>query len=154
LSPEAAEKILIKSDNKRKSYIRYAFDQDWDNPKLYDIIINRDKLLPGTAAKMIIDAAQSGEIGACGLKASEAMGKLALLKKIEAELLRNNFNMNHLHIEIPEMDIVRIWGYILNVWGYTETPDEPGRLKKIVEQIPGVKKVEYDVSVMDMDGGC
>jgi cytidylate kinase len=144
LSPEAAEKLLTKSDNKRKSYIRFAFGDEWDNPKLYDIIINRDKLLPDTAAKIIIDAARSGEIGVCGLKASESMGRLALLKKIEAEVLRNNFNINLLHIEVPQTGTV-------NVWGYTETQEEIGRLKKVIGQIPGVKKSEYDVSIVDMN---
>jgi hypothetical protein len=39
----------------------------------------------------------------------------------------------------------------VNVWGYTETQEEIGRLKKVIGQIPGVKKSEYDVSIVDMN---
>jgi len=145
ISAEAAEKLLIKSDNKRKSYIRYVFHDDWNNPKLYDLIINRDKMLPETAASIIVQAARSEEIGECGSKASEAMGRLALLKKVEAEVIRNDFNINLLHIEVPENDTVKIWGY-------TETQEEMARLKGIVESMQNVVTIKYDVSVMDTEG--
>ena len=145
LSPEAAEKLITKSDNKRKAYIRYAFHEDWDSPRLYDIIINRDKMSPDTAANMIIEAARSEEIGECGSKASESMEKLALVKKIEAAALKNNFNINLLHIEVPERGIV-------HVWGYTETQEEMARFKRVIKQIPNVVSVKYDVSVMDVAG--
>lgn len=145
MSREAAEKLIEKSDNKRKAYIRYAFHEDWNSPSLYDIIINRDKMTTQTAASIIIEAARSEEIGECGSKASDAMERLGLVKRIEATALKNNFNINLLHIEVPERGIV-------NVWGYTETQEEMARLKGIIKQVPTVKQVKYDVSVMDVDG--
>lgn len=145
LSREAAEKLIEKSDNKRKAYIRHVLHEDWNNPALYDIIINRDKMTPETAASIIIEAARSEEIGECGSKASEAMERLGLVKRIEAEALRNNFNINLLHIEVPEKGIV-------HVWGYTKTQEEMARFKRVIKQIPNVVSVKYDVSVMDVAG--
>jgi citrate lyase synthetase len=98
-----------------------------------------------TAARIIIEAARSDEIAKCGSKASESMEKLALLKRVEAEVLKNNFNINLFHIEVPERGIV-------HVWGYTETQEEIGRLKSVIKQIPSVLSAKYDIAVMNIDG--
>ncbi len=145
LSREAAEKLIEKSDNKRKDYIRHVFHEDWSSPSLYDIIINCDKMSPETAAGIIIEAGRSEEIAVCGLKASEAMEKLSLVKRIEAEVLRNNFNINLLHIEVHERGIA-------HVWGYTKTQEEMARLKRVIKNVKSVVGVKYDVSVMNVNG--
>ena len=152
LSAETAEKLITKSDNKRKSYIRYTFHEDWDNPKLYDLIINRDKMLPETAAGIIVQAARSDEISSCGINASESMEKLSLIKKVEAEIIRNDFNLNLLHVEAPEQGVVKIWGYIVNLWGYTQAEGELDRFKRIVQAVPGVREAQYDVAMMNTEG--
>lgn len=145
LSREVAEKLITKSDNKRETYSRHVLHEDWNNPSLYDIIINRDKMSLDTAARIIIDAARSDEIAKCGSKAAESMEKLALLKRVEAETLKNNFNINLFHIEVPERGIVHIWGY-------TETQEEIVRLKNVIKQIPTVLSAKYDIAVMNIDG--
>lgn len=145
LSREAARKLISKSDHKRRGFMRFAFHVDWTDQSLYDIVINRDKLHSETVVKLIMEAAKSKEIKECGIKAAEAMEKLSLKKRVEAEILKNHLNNNLLHIEIPQGGVVRIWGY-------TETQEEMTKLKKIIEEIPTVSKVEYDISVMPIDG--
>ena len=41
---ELAEKIVERSDHDKKSFLRFAYDKDWLNPNLYDLILNTDKL--------------------------------------------------------------------------------------------------------------
>ena len=53
---------MEKSDHERESFIRFAFHRDWDNPELYDIVLNMDKLTVNTAADMVLCAASADEV--------------------------------------------------------------------------------------------
>ena len=44
LSREAAQKLIRQSDNQKKGFFRYAFHKDWDDPTLYDLYVNPDKI--------------------------------------------------------------------------------------------------------------
>ena len=39
---EVAIKAIHKSDHERGAFIKFAFGLDWDNPELYDIVLNVD----------------------------------------------------------------------------------------------------------------
>ncbi|HLD28874.1 MAG TPA: cytidylate kinase-like family protein, partial [bacterium] len=64
---EVAEKMVHQSDRDKRGFFRFAFDEDWLNPQIYDLLLNTDKLGVDSAVKMIIDAAKSEEIKACGI---------------------------------------------------------------------------------------
>ncbi len=57
-----AARILRRNDRDSGGFIRSFFDQDWDDPNLYDLLINTRKISAATAAKMILSAARSPEI--------------------------------------------------------------------------------------------
>lgn len=83
---EAAEKMIYQSDSERMDFLKFAFHMDWNDPSLYDLVINRDKLSVNSAARLIMEVAQSQEIKECGITAVEAMERLSLSKKIAAAL--------------------------------------------------------------------
>jgi len=58
--------MIRQSDHDKRGFVRYAFDEDWLNPQLYDLLLNVDKLSFDSATKIVIDAAKSDEIKACG----------------------------------------------------------------------------------------
>ena len=37
---EVAEKIVQRSDQNKRGFLKFAFDEDWLNPRLYDLILN------------------------------------------------------------------------------------------------------------------
>ena len=39
---EVAIEALHKSDREREAFIKFAFGEDWDNPELYDMVLNMD----------------------------------------------------------------------------------------------------------------
>src|SRR5512136_1088742 len=41
---EAAIKAIHKSDHERGAFVKFAFGVDWDNPELYDLVLNTDNL--------------------------------------------------------------------------------------------------------------
>ena len=141
LSQEAATKIIHKSDSERRGFLQFAFHKDWDDPTLYDLSINRDKLSVDSAASLIMEVAQSQEIKECSLTALGAMESRSLSKKIEAALIRNDISLTEIHIEIPEKGIALIHG-----WTYTQQNRD--RLLEVVKEVPGVSEVKSEVVVV------
>lgn len=138
---EGAEKLLQKRDHEQRGFLKYAFHVDWNDPSLYDLIINCGKMHTTTAAKLIMETAKSQEMQECSLTAVDAMEKLMLGKRIKAALLENNLALDFLNVEVPEKKVVHITGF-------TRTQEQKLTLKKVIEAIPGISKFQFDVSVM------
>jgi cytidylate kinase len=56
-----AKKIANERDHRHVHFVKTYFDEDINNPDLYDLIINTDKLTLDCAADLIIDAVDSLE---------------------------------------------------------------------------------------------
>lgn len=57
ISPDAASAQIETSDKTRKNYLRRAYQTDWDDPAMYDLILNTDRMSLATAAEIICQAA-------------------------------------------------------------------------------------------------
>jgi len=135
---EAAEKVIRKSDSTLKGFFRFAYQRDWDDPTIYDMVINTEKMGSETAARLIIEAARSEEMKACSLTAIESMKRLSLAKKIEAELIKNNIYVDNLNIEVLENGVVNITGTAL-------TAERKNRVLRIVKGMPEVSDVNLSL---------
>ena len=138
---EVAEKIVHQSDRDKRGFFRFAFDEDWLNPHLYDLLLNTDKLSVDSAVKMIIDAAKSDEIKACGIDSVKSLGKLSLQRKIEAAFLEAGVMNPNLFISVEEIDSVRLYGLVTS-------QEEKESIEKIVKRIQGVRNVSNDLTLM------
>ena len=143
ISRDAAEKIIYKSDSERKGFLQFAFHMDWNDPSLYDLIINQDKMGTDSAAKLITDVAQSQQIKACSLTALYTMERLSLLKKVEAAILKNKISSQGFHIDVPERGVVQITGSL------NPLESESGLLE-VVKGVPGVLEVRSEVVVPEL----
>jgi len=143
ISRDAAEKIIYKSDGERKGFLQFAFHMDWNDPSLYDLIINQDKMGTDSAAKLITDVAQSQQIKACSLTALYTMERLSLLKKVEAAILKNKISSQGFHIDVPERGVVQITGSL------NPLESESGLLE-VVKGVPGVLEVRSEVVVPEL----
>ena len=56
LSLEAAQLQVEASDRARQKYVRQNYAVAWDDPGLYDLVINTERLSPTTAAALICAA--------------------------------------------------------------------------------------------------
>jgi cytidylate kinase len=142
----AAEKLVRKSDNERSGFMQFAFHMDWNDPSLYDVVINRDKLGVDSAAHMIIQAARSQEIKECSLTALESMERLSLARRVQAAVLENEvasdiYHRHMFNIEVPEKGVVQ-------VSGYANTEEARARFLKVVKDVPGVTEVRSEVGVL------
>jgi len=138
MKPEAAEKVIRKSDSALKGFFRFAYQREWDDPTIYDMVINTEKMGSETAAGLIVEAARSEEMKACSLTAVESMKRLSLAKKIEAELIKNNIFVDNLNIEVLENGVANITGTALTV-------ERKNRVLQIVKDMPGVSDVKLSL---------
>ena len=135
---DAAVKVIRKSDSALKGFFRFAYQREWDDPTIYDMVINTEKMGSDTAAGLIVEAARSEEMKACSLTAVESMKRLSLAKKIEAELIKNNIFVDNLNIEVLENGVANITGTAL-------TAERKNRVLKIVKDMPEVSDVNLSL---------
>jgi len=135
LDQETAEILVEKNDNAQKGFFQYAFNMQWDDPALYDLVINPGKLGPDAAVKLIVEAASPENMDTCSLSALEAMGRLGLVKKVEIALLKNGHNISILQIEADQGGIVHIGGYAANA-------DTKADILQIIKAVEGVTAIE------------
>jgi len=136
---EVAEKIINRSDRDKKAFIRFAYDEDWLNPRLYDLLLNTDKLSIDSAVKMIVDAAKSDGIKSCGIDSVQLLGKLSLNRRIESALLEAGVGSLHLFaVEAP--DSVRLYGVV-------NSSEEKKEIENLVKKIKGVKNIKNELVV-------
>ncbi len=131
---EIAEKMIERSDHDKKGFFRFAFNEDWLNPNLYDLILNTDKLSMNAAVKMIVEAAASDEIKVCGVDSVRQLGKLSLHRKIESALLEAGVSSQHLFFSVEDAGSVRIYGI-----AYSQ--DEKEKIEQILKGIKDIKNV-------------
>ena len=141
---EIAEKIINRSDHDKKAFIRFAYDEDWLNPRFYDLILNTDKLSADSAVKMIMDVAKSDEIRSCGIDSVQLLGKLSLNRKVESALLEAGVLDPHLSFTVEEPEQVKVYGIV-------GSSEEKERIEKLVKKVKGVREVKNGAS--DSIGG-
>jgi cytidylate kinase len=141
LEREVAEKIIARSDHDKRGFLKFAFDEDWLNPQLYDLLLNTDKLSIESAVKMVINAAKSDEIKACGVDSVKSLGKLSLHRKIEASFLEAGVSNPNLFLTVEDMGSVRLYGIV-------HSAEEKGEIEKLVKQIKDVATVRNDLTVL------
>ena len=135
---------MRQDDNQRQGFFQYAFQLDWNDPQLYDLIINTGKMSLATAADLIAEAATRDEMKACSLGALTAMECMSMERKVRAALLKNNINPKMIFIEVPEVGVVI-------VRGISKASQIKDRIVAIIEGIPGVDDVKAEISFIDGD---
>jgi hypothetical protein len=140
MTQAAAEKIVQKKDHQQNGFFRFAFQKDLNDPSLYDLVINTEKISLDTSVKLIREVALDPEVQSCSLSALEAMERLAQERQVHALLLKNDVDVTSLHIEIRELGEVSLRGML-------GTQDEKKRILEVVKNAPGIQKVHSEISV-------
>jgi cytidylate kinase len=140
ISHEVADRLTRKSDDNQAGFFQFAFHREWNDLSLFDLVISTEKMTPPSAVSIIVEAAQNQEMKTCSLTALDAMDRLSLEKKIEAALLKNNFDPRYIHVSVPDAGVVIVKGLM-------ESDDETNRLEQVIGTVDGISEVRSDVSV-------
>jgi cytidylate kinase len=144
MTRSAAEKLVEKSDSQIKGFLKYAFHVDWDDPSLYDLIINCTKLDEEAIVNMILEGAKSPSIKECSLKAADVMERMSLEKKMEAAIVKAGLNPAFLHVDVPVKGVVHIRGVLPN-------QETESLLRSTVNSVSGISESQYDITLMRKD---
>lgn len=137
---EFAEKIIAQSDHDKRSFIRYAYDEDWLNFRLYDLVINTDKLSADSAAKMIIEGAKSEEIRSCGIDSIRRLENLSIHRQVESELFEAGLMKHHIFFEVEgDRELI--------IYGIVSSQEDKEKIDKILNKIKGIKSIKNDLVV-------
>lgn len=140
LSEEQARKLVRTKDAEAKDFFRYAFNGDINDPQLYDLIINTDKISIDTIISYIAELAGSNEITECNIGALTTMKRRALGLKIHAKLVQKGVDMTGLKIEVEEAGKALVHGVI-------KEDVERENIKEVLDSISELNTVEVKVTV-------
>jgi len=141
LSREEAGKVISRSDQEKGEFIRFAFDKDWLNFRLYDLILNTDKLSLDSSVKAIIDSFQSEEIKDCARDSVNTLGKLSLQRRIESAYLEAGIQPTSLFFSVEDAESVRLYGI-------ASSKEEKGRAENVVRKIKGVREIKNEINIL------
>lgn len=148
VSREEAAHFVNTHDQERQKLIKAVFDRDTLDWSLYDFVINTAHFTAGGAADVVIHAIQNMGKVPNPEDVKNTYRNMALAKRIEA-LVRKKMTSavaRHVEISIEPGDIVRISGVV-------REKGDKAKVGRIVEEYPGVTKVENQLKVTDLTFG-
>ncbi len=135
-----AVRALQQSDHDSAAYIHSFFNANWEDPTLYDLLINAEKLSPGTAVQLIINSSQSAEIQGGVEKGKGNLADLALVQKAEAKLIAT-LGYDPRPVEIrAEKGVVFLRGTV-------SSPALKDDCERVIAALEGVAHVENELSI-------
>ncbi|MEJ2166588.1 MAG: cytidylate kinase family protein [Desulfobacterales bacterium] len=143
----SALRAIEESDRERAGFISYAFGKDWDNPGLYDLILNMDKLSIGLAVDSLVAVARSEDITSCSLDSMQSLAKMALAARAEAAIEEAGLAYGPslaVNVSVEEIGKVRLEGTV---------GDEKSKVRaeEVVRYVNGVEAVENRIRVRPAD---
>jgi len=137
---EVAAMLMEKTDHERESFIKFAFHRDWENPELYDVILNMDKLKVNTAADMILCAARADEIRGSAADAMQSLDMMELAVRVGTALAETGFPSNYISSFVDMPGKVRLTGVV-------QVPWEKSEAERAAREVSGVKSVENKIEI-------
>lgn len=138
---EAAIKAIHKSDHERGAFIKFAFGLDWDNPELYDIMLNMDNFSVDLATEAVLHIACTEEIKRRSIDVMKSLEMMGLAKRAEAALFEAGFSPTSLSVSVLEPGKIRLTGVV---------GDQSIKIKSegILKGVKGVESIDNQIRVV------
>jgi cytidylate kinase len=135
-----AGRFLRQGDQESFGFIHTFFHANWDDPCLYDLIINTGKISLETAIQWVTAAVQSPDMAGKEEEAREKLADLALAQRAEARLI----NVVGNDIRLMEVEAK---GGVVTLKGSVASTRGRDNCEKAVLALRGVSKVENSLTV-------
>jgi cytidylate kinase len=137
---EVAIKAIHKSDHEREGFLKFAFGVDWDNPELYDLVLNMDNLTVDMAANTVLHIARSEEIKARSVDAVKSLEMMGLARRAEAALIEAGLKHGPI-ISVLEPGKIQLTGFVVEELNKTKA-------EEILKAVKGIKSVDNQIRVI------
>jgi cytidylate kinase len=138
-SREEALQYIREVDEGRARWTRFIYDVDWNDPNLYDLVVNLDQITIESACEVV-----------CHLSSMEGYQRSDLSKKIIADMVL----ATHLRALIAADNNISDRGVevaadagVVTVSGTVESIAEADRIRNIVRMEPGVAEIDSKLRV-------
>jgi cytidylate kinase len=143
---EEARKLIHKSDNEKRGFLRFAYHLDWDDLSLYDLVINTAKLGIDGSAEVILHALHLDMIQECSMQALDTIERMTLQKTVQAAMAKAGLQYySFSRVDVPEKGKVVITGL-------ASTEEEKARILQTAKGAPGVTSVKDEINVQPIAG--
>lgn len=143
---DVAIKALHKSDREREAFIKFAFGVDWDNPELYDMVLNMDNLTVDLATDTALHLARSEEIQARSMDAMESLKMMGLARRAEAALIEAGFPSTAHSVSVVEPGKIRLTGIVA-------VESTKTKVEEILKGVKGIESVDNELQVIPHSDG-
>jgi cytidylate kinase len=135
-----AIRLLRHSDEDSAGFIRSFFNADWEDPRLYDLVINTQKLSVDSAVMMILEAIQAPEIKEGEKKTERKLADLILFQRVESTLMALlGVGFAYIYINVEEGVVI--------LDGTVNSGTDLANCERAVASIEGVERVNNHLSV-------
>ena len=140
LSREEAIGYIQRVDRERRLWTRFLFAVDWDDPQLYDLVVNLSHMSVDTACETVAQLADRTEFQP-NPASRRAMRELALRSQVSAVLVTDPRTKDaHLEVSADEG--------VVTIVGTTQSPAIVEVVPRVVWQVDGVKEVVSRVRLL------
>ena len=138
---DVAIKAIHKSDREREAFIKFAFGVDWDNPDLYDMVLNMDNLTVDLATDTVLYVARTEEIKARSTDAMKSLAMMGLARRAEAALIEAGFSSTSLSVVVVEPGKIRLTGPVA-------AESTKRKAEEILKGVKGIESVDNALQVV------
>ncbi len=137
---EAALAAIERSDYERAGFVKFAFGRNWDDPRLYDVVLNMDNLTVDVASSAVVAIARTEEIRARSADVMTCLETMGLTVRVQAALAEGGFPASCVAASLAAPGRVRLTGVV-------QVPWEKTTAGKVAAKVKGVDSVENDIQV-------
>jgi cytidylate kinase len=140
LAREDAIAYIEKVDKERRLWTRLLYDVEWDDPSLYDVVLNLSRMRLATACEMVAHMSEQEEFKPTP-ESVKAMQDLTLHSRVLAALVKD-FRTRGADLRVTADD------GIVTITGTTQLPAVVDLVPSVVRQVEGVKEVRSEVTTV------
>ena len=133
-----AEKMIQHSDNERAGFYKFFFDKNWENPDLYDLVINTGSFSAETAGVLIKSIVNTGEFKATQKETGRKLADLCLENEIKTGIIYKD------KILIQFLEVAVNQG-VVTLKGIADSKEDLERCERIASEMPEIKEVQNEI---------
>jgi len=133
-----AEKIIRHNDRERAGYLKFFFEQDWEDINLYDLLINTGSLTASMAVRMISEVVETEEFEKDWLEATQKLTDLSLEHEARTRIIyKERIVVQFLEINVENQ--------VMTLRGIVDDESDVELCRNLVVDIPGIKEVRNEI---------
>jgi cytidylate kinase len=137
--PAEARARIEKVDRERRRWVRFLFGVDWEDPHLYDAVVNLSRMTPESACDIVVRLTERPEYQPTHAS-QQALQDLALGNHVAALLAKDPRTTE------ATLDVVAAGG-LLTITGITWSPSVLDAVPDVARQVDGVKDVRTKITL-------